>query len=410
MTYIDLFAGAGGMSEGFVRNGFTPVAHIEADREACFTLKTRTAYYYLLQSKKSDVYFDYLKGKITRADLYAQVPANLLDQVMNVEISRWTLENLFESILHSVKRIGVSQVDAIVGGPPCQPFSIIGRGALNNNKTRERRANLYRFFAEFLIAFKPKIFVFENVPGLLSAKNGRVFRKIQASVESAGYHMEIRTLDAHDFGVLQQRRRLILIGWPKKTDLQYPSFGEKANGYLVNQLFSDLPTLEPSEDGSGKGYASIPTAYLVHKGLRRTGDVLTQHVTRPHNERDREIYGLTIEAWLNERRRLKYTDLPVRLKTRKNETAFLDRFKVVAGDITYSHTLLAHIAKDGHYYIHPSLKQLRSLSVREAARIQSFPDNYYFEGWRTSAFRQIGNAVPPLMAETIASEIKRMLL
>ena len=128
-------------------------------------------------------------------------------------------------------------------------------------------------------------------------------------------------------------------------------------------------------------------------------------MARPHNDRDLEIYKIAIDKWLNDKERLRYGDLPERLKTHKNQNSFVDRFKVV--DInSYSHTVLAHIAKDGHYYIYPSLDQVRSLSVREAARIQSFPDDYYFEGGRSAAFKQIGNAVPPLMALRIAEEIK----
>src|SRR5690606_28202968 len=128
------------------------------------------------------------------------------------------------------------------------------------------------------------------------------------------------------------------------------------------------------------------------------------HVARPHNERDLEIYKIAIKK-LKKGERLRYPDLPEKLKTHNNQKSFLDRFKVVDPK-GLSHTMVAHIAKDGHHYIHPSLKQVRSLSVREAARIQSFPDNYYFEGGRSAAFRQIGNAVPPLMAKEIASKIK----
>ena len=137
-------------------------------------------------------------------------------------------------------------------------------------------------------------------------------------------------------------------------------------------------------------------------------DFVTQHVARPHNDRHLEIYKIAIDKWLNNRERLKYGDLPERLKTHKNQNSFVDRFKVV--DIhNYSHTILAHIAKDGHYDIYPSAEQVLSLSVREAARIQSFPDDYFFEGGRSAAFKQIGNAVPPLMALRIAEEIKRSL-
>ena len=128
-------------------------------------------------------------------------------------------------------------------------------------------------------------------------------------------------------------------------------------------------------------------------------------MARTNLERDRDIYRLAIKAWKDEGKRLKYTDLPDELTTHNNRTSFLDRFKVVADDISASHTMVAHISKDGHHYIHPDIKQARSISVREAARIQSFPDNFHFERSRTAAFRQIGNAVPPLLARTIAEAL-----
>jgi len=152
------------------------------------------------------------------------------------------------------------------------------------------------------------------------------------------------------------------------------------------------------------------------KVLRNGIDVLTQHVTRPHTEQDKEIYRIVVEKWERERERerLNYNDLPETLKTHENRDAFLDRFKVVADNMPYSQTVVAHIAKDGHYYIHPDIEQNRSISVREAARLQSFPDDYYFEGIkegqnRTAAFKQIGNAVPPLMVEKIARKLVRYL-
>ena len=147
------------------------------------------------------------------------------------------------------------------------------------------------------------------MPGLLSAKNGQIFRNIQKSVKESGYHMELKTLNAHDFGVLQQRRRVILIGWPKKKSFEYPEFTTVGNGYLVKQLFSDLPTLKPAEDGSKNGYVEKAADYLSLKKIRTSNDVLTQHVTRPHNElaakehRERKVLesaflcGLCVLSW-----------------------------------------------------------------------------------------------------------------
>ena len=161
-------------------------------------------------------------------------------------------------------------------------------------------------------------------------------------------------------------------------------------------------------------YKTEPTEYLKLHGLRNSNDILTQHIARPHREQDKEIYKIAVQKWNIEQERLNYNDLPERLKTHQNRSSFFDRFKVVASDLPYSQTVVAHIAKDGHYYIHPDNKQNRSISVREAARLQSFPDDYYFEGEkeganRTAAFKQIGNAVPPLMAKVIAEKIKEMI-
>jgi len=153
----------------------------------------------------------------------------------------------------------------------------------------------------------------------------------------------------------------------------------------------------------------LSTCYKKIGASALDNDILTWHITRPHIERDRQIYRLIINAWQNEHTRLKYTDLPEELCTHKNRTAFLDRFKVVARDLPVCHTITAHLSKDGHYFIHPDFYQARSISVREAARIQSFPDNYFFEGSRTAAFTQIGNAVPPLMAMGIADAIRKIL-
>ena len=199
---------------------------------------------------------------------------------------------------------------------------------------------------------------------------------------------------------------MIIIGWKKNNKHYYPKFTKIKTNAIVNDLFKDLPKLYPGEKAN---YYSENASKYVSQYLRNKDDILTLHECRPNIERDIEIYKIAIQLWVNQHKRLDYNDLPEELKTHRNRGSFVDRFKVVEGDSEYCHTMLAHISKDGHYFIHPDISQHRSISVREAARIQSFPDSYYFEGGRTAAFTQIGNAVPPLMAKGIAEEIKKQL-
>jgi DNA (cytosine-5)-methyltransferase 1 len=406
LTFIDLFAGAGGLSEGFIKAGFTPIAHIEMDKDACDTLKTRTAYHYLNVHKKLGRYYSYLKNKITRNDLWNGVPEELMYSIVNAEISDRTIQNIFtviDKLLYSRK------VDIIIGGPPCQAFSIVGRSRDDKGMRWDRRKFLFRYYAEFLKRYKPKFFVFENVLGLISAGNSKYLHEMLKLFSEAGYSTDYKILNSEDFGVLQRRRRVIIIGSKGKTGFCFPELPATENNWQIKKdLFYDLPKLHPGQELPIVNYTKNITSYLQLSGIRNGVNFTTQHITRHHNERDLEIYSMAIKKWLNERIRLKYTDLPRYLQTHRNIRTFLDRYKVV-DPYGHSHTLVAHISKDGHYYIYPDSKQVRSLSVREAARIQSFPDDFYFEGGRTAAFKQIGNAVPPLMAEEISNTILRLL-
>ena len=368
---------------------------------------TRTAYYYLKNEGKLNIYTKYLLKKITREELLACLPYNIEDMVINKEITDESITQIFNTIDSNLNRTSDGKIDVLIGGPPCQAYSLVGRARDPYGKERDPRNYLYKQYIKFLIKYKPELFVFENVPGILNAAKGSLFKDVKSFMEEAGYEIEPRLLNSADFGVMQKRERVILIGWKKGRGNFYPNFKKEEHNFHVNDLLCDLPHLQPGEENNR--YAGNPTKYLIKYGIREGNEILTHHMTRGNNERDREIYRFAIKLWNNENKRLKYTELPQRLITHKNLSSFLDRFKVVGADLPYSHTVVAHIAKDGHYYIHPDIDQARSLSVREAARLQSFPDNFFFEGPRTANFTQIGNAVPPLMAEQIAVEIKQML-
>jgi len=411
LKFLDLFAGAGGLSEGFIRAGFKPVAHVEMDPSACYTLKTRMARHWLFNNNREDTYYDYLNRKISRDDLYKVIPKKISCSVINEEINGRNLNPIFKMI----DELDNGSIDLIIGGPPCQAYSLIGRSSDSNKMVKDKRNYLFKYYAKFLEKYKPVYFLFENVTGLLSAKDcdGKLYLdKMIKLFHKAGYSTEYKVLSASDFGVLQKRKRIILVGKRNGEKDLFPDPDIWHPGVIVNEVFSDLPVLS-----AGTG-SDTPCKLKRYKGqwlyqshIRNDDYPVTLHQARSHSKSDLEIYKRVVKAWNNGHKRLKYNVLPKKLKTRKNLTSFTDRYKVVEGDLNYCHTILAHIAKDGHYYIHPDILQNRSITPREAARLQSFPDDYFFESEniysnRETVFRQIGNAVPVLMAEKIAQKLR----
>lgn len=413
LTFIDLFAGAGGLSEGFIRAGYEPIAHVEMDEAACYTLKTRAAYHYLKANNKFDIYKAYLRNEINKAELYKEIPAEILNSVINLPIG-----GEFNSKIHSAIEVQLNggKVDLIIGGPPCQAYSLVGRARSRNSMKGDHRNYLYVQYARYLERYEPKMFVFENVLGLKSAGAGIYLRNMEKLFDKKGYKMKLFTVEANNFGVLQNRKRVVIIGWKKELNLNIPDLEAIRNNskHTVKELLSDLPFIHAGE-GVDKytTYSRASNEFLNICGIRNGIDILTQHIARPHTVQDKEIYRIAVEQ-LHNGERLNYKSLPKRLKTHNNQHSFFDRFKVVDDNAAFAQTVVAHIAKDGHYYIHPDIKQNRSLTVREAARLQSFPDDFYFEGVkesknRTAAFKQIGNAVPPIMAYLIAKDLKSLI-
>ncbi|MFZ2499305.1 DNA cytosine methyltransferase [Methanosarcina sp.] len=414
-TVLDMFSGAGGLSEGFFQQGFEFVSHIEKDKYARNSLETRAIYHALKNSNNEKIYREYILGNFNRDEFIQKFKELELPPIglLEGEISESNEDSMKKEIQKHIDVLNIDSVDVMIGGPPCQAYSLAGRGRKPEEMKDDPRNYLYKHYTSFLKNFEPKIFVFENVPGIRSAKDGIIYSNLHEEVKRLGYTTEAHILNSKDFSVLQERRRIIFIGWKDEYDLSYPDFPNKpSRRFNISALLNDLPPLQADEGTEGPAKYAKPfvksSRYLQRFKIRENKDILIQHNARMHNSRDRIIYRLAIEKWDKERKRLKYDELTPELQTHKNKTSFLDRFKVI-NQYGYSHAVLAHISKDGHHFIHPDIKQARSLTVREVARIQSFPDNYKFEGPRIAQYAQIGNAVPPLMAKGIAIEIEKML-
>ncbi len=399
LKFIDLFAGAGGLSEGFVRAGYVPLAHIEMDKYACDTLKTRAAYHWLRENNQLSIYKKYLHEKKEKEDgskLWTQVPDEVIQSVIHATIGKDTINGIFAKV---DKLKGDDDVDVIIGGPPCQAYSVAGRARMGEKVEKDPRNDLYKYYVKFLERYHPRMFVFENVLGIRTAKKGEPLRDLTRLVKEAGYDMKVEVQIASKHGVLQNRQRVIIVGWKIEddngnlTNFHYPELAKEENKYqTLKDLFIDLP-----ERKHGEGQLCAPIEYTkplsemkyLKKSAIRNKDFnfTTQHIARPNNPTDREIYRRAVELW-QQGKRINYSELPPELQKHKNTETFLNRFQVVDPN-GCSHTVVAHIAMDGHYYIYPvsnpTIDNVRSITIREAARIQSFPDDYYFEGSRSAA-------------------------
>ncbi|NLA96529.1 MAG: DNA cytosine methyltransferase, partial [Clostridiaceae bacterium] len=338
-----------------------------------------------------------------------------------------TSQEALELLNDIAKESSVQSISVVIGGPPCQAYSLIGRGRMKEQVFEDDRNYLFKYYLNIVREFQPRLFVFENVPGIISAGKGDLLTAIRREFEDIGYGLKSgpdqenhanNIIDCKDFGVYQNRRRLILFGYKKKDypgGFDYPdlhgfsmSFDEPLN---TKNAISDLPPLHAGQGADfwyGR-YSPKRRLSLFQGCMREESPGVLNHFARPHREQDLKIYEMQIAA-SKKGTKIGYSELPESLQFHKNgsKKVFEDRFRV-HGTKETPHTIVAHISKDGHYNIHPDPQQLRSLTVREAARIQSFPDNYFFEGYRTAQFVQVGNAVPPLLSRAIAKAVKKEL-
>ena len=442
---VDLFAGCGGLSEGFKQAGFDIIAQVEMDRWACETLRTRHLYHGLKAAGKSYLYHRYLREEVGREDILERFPdlrESISHRVIQAALGKDRTEQILQKIKASRKYHGASAIHVLLGGPPCQPYSLAGRARDPFRMENDERHYLYTHYLEILESLQPDFFLFENVPGLFTARarDGEMFRRVLDDFLSLKASYEIMPplaevsgepynyiLNSADFHIPQSRKRLILIGYRKTLEsknpgiknmfkrLQKQAIKNRKGGYLtVRDAIGDLPPLKPGEgnDSWFCPYNSNINLTSYQRRMRRDSPGILNHKARTHMESDLERYRFFIEHHRNGSGPARLPDLmkerPDLVPHHRHLDKFLDRFKVQWWDYPSS-TITAHISKDGHYYIHPDINQCRSFTVREAARCQSFPDNFKFEGPRTEQFRQVGNAVPPLLAETIGKYIHKEL-
>lgn len=359
----DLFAGAGGLSQGLVDAGVEIVFGVD--------------------------HYDYAVE--THA---ARFPG------MSVNWDLATPENI-KRVADVMKSTGI---EVLAGGPPCQPFSKAGRSGIRDlvekgkREPVDERRNLWRAYLEIVQLARPQFIVMENVPDMALDNEMFILRSMMEELEQIGYSVSERVIDTWRYGVPQFRQRLILVALRDGVAFEWPE--EVAQKVTVWNAIGDMPEVEGGWRplGGANGWVEYDGPVTdFQKEIRRNvppeeSNRLYDHITRPVREDDREAFELmTAET--------KYSDLPERLRRYRSDI-FDDKYKRL-DENDLSRTITAHIAKDGYGYIHP--RQPRTLTVREAARLQTFPDDFRFSGPPSAAFKQIGNAVPVRLGYHVGS-------
>lgn len=361
----DLFSGAGGLSLGLEAAGYRVVMGIDNDREA------------------TETHRHHFGGLTASWDLG---DAERIDRVAQL-----------------IKR---ARVDLLAGGPPCQPFSRAGRSKIRHRirnghaDPSEERRHLWRSFLEIVTIAKPAAVLMENVPDIALDKDMFILRTMVYELESIGYAVEERVVDTSQYGVPQFRQRLILVALRGETEFTWPD--PLPDQVTVWNAIGDLPSVEGGwrPEGGADGWADYKGPKNGFQRRMREGmdgefvDRVQDQITRPVREDDKIAFQYMDST-------TRYSDLPKELR-RYRADIFDDKYKRL-NENGLSRTITAHIAKDGYWYIHP--RDNRTLTIREAARLQTFPDRYRFAGPPSAAFRQIGNAVPPLLGEQLGRAI-----
>ena len=359
---IDLFSGAGGLSYGLEMAGYRVALAVDLDDWA---LETHAHNF---------------EGVALRLDLG---DPDVRDSIVT----------LFDEV----------DVALVAGGPPCQPYSRAGRSkirSLVNDGAREaedHRRELWRAFLDIAERIRPRAVLMENVPDMALGDDMAVMRHMLARLEAAGYEVDARIIDTWEHGVPQHRQRLVIVGVRDGDTFVWPEPGEPVT---LRDAIGDLPVLDPTLEEVGAVVLPYdgPLSDFQRRARKQCDaesvDVIHDHITRQVRPDDLEAFRLMKPGTL-------YSDLPEQLR-RYRADIFDDKYNRLDW-ADFSRSITAHIAKDGYWYIHPD--QHRTLTVREAARVQTFPDHFRFAGSRSHQFTQIGNAVPPAVGEAVGGAI-----
>jgi DNA (cytosine-5)-methyltransferase 1 len=502
---IDLFAGPGGLGEGFSsmksidgKPVFDIKLSIEKDQFAHQTLELRAFYRQFIYGGVPLEYYEYLRGAITRKELFDKFE----HEASRAKKEAWmaTLGEEDRSLVKSRIEEALNGADnwVLIGGPPCQAYSLVGRSRMRNvnpwKYAKDKRHKLYKEYLQILADHQPPVFVMENVKGLLSSQRTKTkkentfnliladlkypssaiygkssllsYKLFSVSHKSPANSEDIKpenfVVRSEEYGIPQARHRIIILGIRSDIYKSPPETLRKIDKQVpIEAAIGDLPKLRSGlskendslevwrkaikEIEAAKWMKSIPSELrgAIQSALKHIGVGLERgssfvpfiagpteydywyidknlggacnHETRSHIREDLHRYFFATVFAQKYGKPPKLNDFPSELlpkhanvKKVSEDTVFNDRFRVqISG--RPSTTVVSHISKDGHYYIHYDSSQCRSLTVREAARLQTFPDNYFFEGNRTQQYHQVGNAVPPLLAKQIAGIVYDIL-
>ena len=378
-NFIDLFCGAGGLSLGFERAGFKCVGAIDISKACINTHKL-----------------------------------NFPDCVsINTDISKINPREFS-------KEIGNKKIDLVIGGPPCPTFSTIGHAKIKSIKGKNNlnftlfdddRNFLFKNYFSYIEHFKPNFFIMENVPNFITKYQGSIFNQTKAKIEKLGYKIlneDNLVFNAADYGVPQTRKRMIIIGTKiKNFNFKLPKidffsddnlFSKKNKYRTVKDAIEDLPKITDNWRIDECDYSIFKNLNSFQKLMRKkTNGMVKNNICRMTNDRAKKVFKEMKQG-------SKYMDLPKKIRNILpfREDIFADRLKRLVNSKP-SWTVIAHIGMDGYMYIHPT--ETRTLSVREAARLQSFPDDFIFLGTQMETYHQVGNAVPVLLSEAIARSL-----